>query len=160
MSGIPNPPIVLIDESKDLNNKFYLILNEIVKTYPSAKLNPALKSKYDITQTNSVLYEENMQKLVNLQNEYFLYKNKVVSASETILQSITETDTQINILENKNKVLSVQLENLKNSSYSAEGLFDDTQITRNQLLISNIIFFSVICGGGFMYFKSLKAGGT
>ena len=160
MSGIPNPPIVLIDESKDLNNKFYLILNEIVKTYPSAKLNPALKSKYDITQTNSVLYEENMQKLVNLQNEYFLYKNKVVSASETILQSITETDTQINILENKNKVLSVQLENLKNSSYSAEGLFDDTQITRNQLLISNIIFFSVICGGGFMYFKRLKSGGT
>ena len=156
MSGIPNPPIVLIDESKDLNDKFYLILNEVVKTYPSSVFKPELASKSDRTQTNKVLYNANMQKLVNLQNEYFLYKNSVVSASQTILQAVTDTDTQINILENKNKVLSVQLDNLKNSSYSAEGLFDDTQITRNQLLISNFILFGVICGGGFMFYKSIK----
>ena len=157
MSGIPNPPIVLIDESKALNDKFYLILNEVVKTYPPANSNPYRKSHFDSSQTNSALYATNMQNLTNLQNEYFLYKNKVVSASQTMLQVVADTDKQINIIENKNKVLSIQLDNLKDSSYSAEGLFDDTQITRTEMLISNFIFFGIICGGGFMYYKSVKA---
>ena len=66
------------------------------------------------------------------------------------------TDKKINTLEAQNKVLSAQLANLKSSSHSAEGLFDDAQISRNQLLVSNLILFGIMAGGGFMYYKSLK----
>jgi hypothetical protein len=150
-------PTVLIDKSKDLNDRFYLILNEVVKTYPSANLHPDVRSKYDNTQKNNALYQSNLKALHALQSEYFLYKNQVVRASQHMLQSIQDMDSEITVLENKNKILNLQFENLKNNSYSAEGLFDDAQITRNQLLISNIIFFGVICGGGFMFYKKLKA---
>ena len=157
MGDIPKPPTVLIDKSKDLNDRFYLILNEVVKTYPSAILHPDVYSKYDNRQKNDALYKANLDALHTLQNEYFLYKNEVVSASQNMLQSVADIDAQITILENKNKVLNVEFDNLKSNSYSAEGLFDDAQITRNQLLVSNFILFGVICSGGFLFYKKIKA---
>ena len=150
-------PNVLIDKSKDLNDQFYLILNEVVKTYPSANLHPDIDSKYDYTQKNNALYQSNLRALHSVQNDYFLYKNEVVGATQAMQQSIQDMDAQINVLENKNKILTSQYDNLKNNSYSAEGLFDDAQITRNELLISNFILFGVICGGGFLFYKKLKA---
>ena len=156
MGDIPKPPTVLIDKSKDLNDRFYLILNEVVKTYPSAILHPDVYSKYDNRQKNDALYKANLDALHTLQNEYFLYKNEVVSASQNMLQSVADIDAQITILENKNKVLNVEFDNLKSNSYSAEGLFDDAQITRNQLLVSNFILFGVICSGGFLFYKKIK----
>lgn len=155
MGDIPKPPMVLIDKSKDLNDRFYLILNEVVKTYPSANLHPDVYSKYDNRQKNDALYTSNLAELHTLQNEYFLYKNEVVRASQNMLQTVADLDAQITILENKNKVLNVQFDNLKSNSYSAEGLFDDAQITRNQLLISNFILFGVICTGGVMFYKKI-----
>ena len=157
MGDIPKTPKVLIDKSKDLNDRFYLILNEVVKTYPSATLHPEVYSKYDNRQKNNALYTSNLAALHELQNEYFLYKNEVVRASQNMLQSVADMDAQITILENKNKVLNVEFDNLKSNSYSAEGLFDDAQITRNQLLISNFILFGVICSGGVMFYKKIIA---
>jgi hypothetical protein len=156
MTDILTPPNVLIDRSKELNDQFYLILNEVVKTYPSAKLYPDGSSKYDRNQKNDALYQSNLSALHALQNEYFMYKNQVVKTSQNILQTVMNIDAQITIIENKNKVLGKQFDNLKSNSYSAEGLFDDAQITRNELLVSNFILFGVICGGGFMFYKKLQ----
>jgi len=140
-------PTILTGKAKNLNDKFYLLLNEIVKTYPS--------SKFNADPVSSTLHTENMARILVLQNDYFLYKNEVVDASEKIQYNIAVVDEHINVLEGQNKVLSLELDNLKNSSYSAEGLFDDAQITRNELLVSNFILFATICGGGFMYYKSI-----
>jgi hypothetical protein len=97
-----------------------------------------------------------MALMLTLQNDYFLYKNRVVSASEAMLDSISTANNKLNVLESQNKVLQLQLNNLKGSSYSAEGLFDDAQITRNQLLASNWILFAIMASGGFLYYKSLN----
>jgi len=152
----PTPPAALTDESKDLNNRFYLILNELVKTYTLAKSKPADTSPSDSSQTNKQLYDQNMALMLTLQNDYFLYKNRVVSASEAMLDSISTANNKLNVLESQNKILQLQLNNLKGSSYSAEGLFDDAQITRNQLLASNWILFAIMASGGFLYYKSLN----
>jgi len=144
--GDIQPPAVLIDKAKYLNDKFYLILNEIVKTYPSSKFDP---------NANKAAFDANMEKMKRLQNDYFLFKNDVTYASESILKKIVEGDAEITLLENQNKILRFQLDNLKSSTYSAEGLFDDAQISRNELYVSNIIFFGVMCGGGYMYYKSM-----
>jgi len=150
------PPIVFTAQAKQLNDKFYLTLNEIIKTYPIAQLKPTINSQYDRSKTNKSFYDANMNKMLALQNEYFIFKNTVVSSTEKIEKEITETDKKITVLENQNKVLKLQLDNLKSSSHSAEGLFDDAQITRNELLFSNFLLFGVMCGGGFMYYKSIK----
>jgi hypothetical protein len=155
MNSIPKPPIVLTDKASELNDKFFLILNEIVKTYPSAKGQGSNPSNSNRNITNDAAYAANMKKLVNLQNEYFMYKNDVIMATEAVNKIIQKTDKKINSLEMQNKVLNKQYDNLKASSYSADGLFDDAQITRNELLISNFILFGVMCGGGFLYYKSM-----
>ena len=155
MTDTPKLPLVLNAKASELNDKFYLILNEIVKTYPTAKFQGSNPSKYDRNVTNDALYDANMRDLVKLQNDYFLYKNEVVQEGDAIQKIIHALDKQINGLETQNEVLRAQFSNLKASSYSAEGLFDDTQINRNQLLISNFILFGVICAGGFFYYKSV-----
>ena len=142
-------PFALTDKTKDLNDRFYLIMNKIIKSYPSTKL-------YPNDTANMSVYNDSMARMEKLQNEYFLYKNSIVKASEDIQRDIINSNDIINALEGQNKILKVQYENLKSSAYSAEGLFDDAQISRNQLLVGNFILFGLMAGGGFMYYKSLK----
>ena len=127
-----------------------------MKSYPSSKASPDGIAIYNRSETNEEMHKANMSKMLNLQNEYFIYKNDVIKSNETIQSEIKEIDTQLNGLEAQNKVLTTQLESLKGSSYSAEGLFDDAQITRNQLFFSNIVLFGTIAGIGYMYYKKIK----
>ena len=142
-------PFALTDKTKDLIDRFYLIMNKIIKSYPSTKL-------YPNDTANMSVYNDSMARMEKLQNEYFLYKNSIIKASEDIQRDIINSNDNINALEGQNKILKVQYENLKSSAYSAEGLFDDAQISRNQLLVGNFILFGLMAGGGFMYYKSLK----
>lgn len=153
---MPAPPVALTDQLKELNNRFYLILNELVKTYTLAKSKPNDISPFNVSQTNKQLYDSNIAMMLALQNDYFLFKNTLVSASETMFGSINTANSEINVLESQNKVLQRELNNLQTSSYSAEGLFDDAQITRNQLLVSNWILFASMVIVGALYYKSLK----
>jgi len=143
-------PFDLTDKTKNLNDRFYIILNKIVDSYPSTKLKP------NDSNSKKIIYDENMKKMEDLQNEYFLYKNEVMKITEKIQNDIIDENDEINALESQNKVLRLHYDSLKSSSYSAEGLFDDAQITRNQLLVSNFILFCIIAGGGFMYYKKIK----
>jgi hypothetical protein len=142
-------PFALTDKTKDLNDRFYLIMNKIIKSYPSTKL-------YPNDTANMSVYNDSMARMEKLQNEYFLYKNSIIKASEDIQRDIIDSNDNINALEGQTKILKVQYENLKSSAYSAEGLFDDAQISRNQLLVGNFILFGLMAGGGVIYYKSLK----
>ena len=44
---------------------------------------------------------------------------------------------------------------MANSSQSAEGMLDDTQITRNQIFYGNIILFIIMVSGGYFYYKKV-----
>jgi hypothetical protein len=145
------------DQAKDLNDRFYLILNQLVAIYPAYKANPDALSVVDNTKTNKQVYQSSMSLMQTLQNDYFLYKNNIIAANDTLRQNITDGNSEVTVLEAQNQVLALQLANIQTSSYSAEGLFDDAQITRNQLLASNWILFAIIVGGSVMYYKSLTA---
>ena len=76
-------PFALTDKTRDLNDRFYLILDKIVKSYPSSKLQPndnTLKS----------VYNESMAQMEKLQTEYFVYKNSIVKASADIQNFIID----------------------------------------------------------------------
>jgi hypothetical protein len=145
-------PLVITDQTKELNNKFYIILNEIVNNYPITKAQDS-----GITPSpEQTAYNENMAKLEVLQNEYFMYKNEVNRANENLQAMISKTNDAITALEAQNIILGVEYANLKSSSHSAKGLFDDAKISRNELLVSNIILLSIMVGCGYGYYKSLK----
>ena len=148
-------PVFLTDQAKNLNDKFYLILNNLVDSYPAGKLTPNETSYTDATKTNIQIYNANMAQMLKLQNDYFIYKNSIVKASQDLMKYINSVDDQINILESENKDLSVQLEEMANSSHSAEGMLDDSQITRNQIFYGNIILFSIMAVGGYTYYKKV-----
>lgn len=148
-------PVFLTDQAKDLNDRFYLLLNNLVDIYPDYKLNPTTKSTIDNTKTNLQVYTDNMTLINNLQTEYFIYKNSIVSNSLELLKEMNSIDDEINVLDNENKKMSKQIDEMANSSYSAEGMLDDSQITRNQIFYGNIILFIMMVYGGYIYYKKV-----
>jgi len=148
-------PVFLTDQAKNLNDKFYLILNNLVESYPAGKLMPNETSIIDNKKTNIQIYNDNMAQMMKLQNDYFIYKNSIVKSSEDLMKYVNSVDDQINVFEKENKILSGQIEELANSSHSAEGMLDDSQITRNQLFYGNIILFLIMAAGGYTYYKKV-----
>jgi len=86
-----------------------------------------------------------------------LYKDELIRNNQTIIKNMNTIDEQINKLDDENKNLKTQLASLKGSSYSAEGMLDDSKITRNQILVGNIFLCIIVAGGGFMYYKNFVA---
>ena len=149
-------PVFYTDQAKSLNDRFFLILNQLVDTYPESKLNPTVMAAFpNQTKTNLQLYTDNMTKMMNLQNEYFIFKNSIVKSSEQIMARVNDVDAQINVLDVENKTLLSKLDEMANSGYSAEGLLDDSQITRNQMFYGNIVLFVIMASGGYMYYKKV-----
>ena len=146
-------PVFLTDQAKNLNDQFYLILNNLVDTYPAAKLHAAETSAFDNTMTNKLVYDAIMSKMMKLQSDYFTYKNSIEKNSEDLMIYVNSVDDEINILDGENKELYKKLDEMANSSHSAEGMLDDSQLTRNQMFYGNIILFAIMATGGYMYYK-------
>lgn len=154
------PPVFLSDEARDLNDRFYLILHNIVDSYPRAKLKPNEGTIYDSSITNKTDYDNSMAQMLQLQSDYFTYRNSVVSNSETLLNQIAELDGEINTLDAQNAELQSQLSELANSGRSAEGMLDDSQLTRNQMFYGNIVLFLIMMTGGYLYYTKVYKAAT
>lgn len=149
-------PVFLTDQAKKLNNNFYLLLNRLVTTYPASKLSPDAYSQDNSgNNTNINVYNANMALMLKLQNDYFVYKNTILKNSQDLMAFVSNVDDQINILDHKNQVLSAKLGEMANSTHSAEGMLDDSQLTRNQLFVGNIILLIIMSTGGYMYYRKL-----
>jgi hypothetical protein len=148
-------PVFLTDTAKNLNDKFYLILNNLINTYPAGKLHGSDTSISDSTKTNLQVYQDHMSQMMQLQNQYFIYKNSIAKNSQDMLVFMNGVDDKINVLDAANKNLTGQLASMSSSTQSAEGMLDDSQITRNQMLYGNIFLFGIMVGGGYIYYKKV-----
>ena len=149
------PPVFLSDQARELNDRFYLLLNNLVAAFPYAKIKPNDPTTYDANITNQADFDNNMALMLQLQNDYFLYKNSVVSNSQAVLKEMHAIDNQVNILDQQNAILRTQVNELSNSGRSAEGMLDDSQVTRNQLFYGNIILCIIMASGGYLYYKKV-----
>ena len=147
------PPPIFIKDGKNLQNDFDVALNNLVATFPRGKYNPDVSSNFVSTQTYGQEYVAAQKIMLDLQEDFFLYKNSIVKNNQQIINDMNSLDTKINDLDIEIKTLKDQLDSLKGSSYSAEGMLDDSKLTRNQLLISNIILFLLISIFGTIYYK-------
>jgi hypothetical protein len=148
--------VFFTDQSKKLNDRFHLLLFNIVTAYPERKLHPSAVSIADPSKTNKEWYDENMADMMHLQNEYFMLKNNIVKTSEDLMIVVNKIDDKINALDSENLELTKQLDGMADSTYSAEGMLDDSQITRNQLFYGNIVLFVIMATGGYMYYKKVS----
>ena len=146
MNDTYTTPDFLINKTKELNDSFYLILAEIIKTYPNSKT-------YPNDENNNALHTTNMNSMKKLQSDYFLHKNLVAKEGEHMSRGTVLLDIEIDRLEESNKQIQKRLDDLMNSDNSAEGILDDTKITRNQMFIGNILLFATMVGGGYLYYK-------
>ena len=148
-------PVFLTDQAKNLNDAFYLTLDKLIKSYPEYKLHPSENSVHDATKTNLQYYNATMTDMMNLQNKYFMYKNSIAVNSQGLIAQINGIDDEINVLDTENLELKRKINEMASSSQSAEGMLDDRQITRNQVLMGNIILFIIMATGGFLYYKKV-----
>jgi uncharacterized small protein (DUF1192 family) len=148
------PPNFLTDEARDLNDRFYLILTNVVAAFPYNKSNPN-DLNMEGKKTNKQDYDDSMADMLQLQNDYFMYKNSVIYASELLLKKVNAIDDKINVLDTEITELKAQLKNIVASSRSAEGMLDDSQMTRNQIFCGNIVLFLFMATSGYVYYKKV-----
>lgn len=147
---------LLTTKAKELNDRFFLLLNEIVKVFPDAKINPETTSIYDLEKNNKEMYNEAMNKMLELQNEYFMFNNTITKETNNMLDYLTNLDKNIQSIDINNKKLLSRLSDLKSSSHSAEGLFDDAILSRNEILFGNTVLFLAISAGGYLGYNMIK----
>ena len=115
---------------KELNQNYYLVLNEYTQQYPRAKTHPELKCY-------TKALEEDMNNLKSIQNDFFMFKNDLEQDIKTAPVNIYKADKMIAKLDKENKILKKSLYKLNNVSNGAEGMFNDSQATYNQTLLGN-----------------------
>ena len=131
---------------KELNQRYYLVLDEIVKLFPKQKMYP----KY---LAYSKPFTNDMTNLNKLQTDFFLFKNSLESDIESLDKDIKKTNEEIDNLEHENKKLSATLESLKNSNNASHGMLEDTNLLYNQQLFGNTLLFLILLGAGYKYLK-------
>jgi hypothetical protein len=145
---------------KDLNDRFYVLLDEMVKNYPKYRTSAAAGTGTASTagpSTASADYEKNRSDMKRLENEYFLFKNSVIKENEKMSAFGKNIETQMKQLDADSGILKDSLNSLKGSDGSAAGLLDDTQLTRNQMVFGNVILALCMLIGGYIYYTKNKS---
>jgi septal ring factor EnvC (AmiA/AmiB activator) len=133
--------------NNELNQRYVIIVDEIVKTYPNYKASPKFNSY-------SQAYERNMGNLQRLQTEYFLFKNNLIKDTNELQKDIKQIDDMIYELEEETKVKREEYAYLKNSDNAAHGQLTDSKYLYNQQLLGNWLLFLTFSGMTYNLFKT------
>jgi hypothetical protein len=125
--------------NNELNQRYGLILDEIVKTYPNYKANPKFNAY-------SQAYTTNMSNLQQLQTDYFLFKNNLSKETDELQKDIKQIDDMLYELEEETKVKREEYAYLKNSDNAAHGQLTDSKLLYNQQLLGNWLLLLTFSG--------------
>jgi len=142
-----NPPAYFKNIYKDLNQRYFLIISEIVKSYPPYKVVPKFNNY-------KAEYENNIENLQKLQEDIFLFKNKLGKATDALQEEIKQIDDTLYAIEEELKKLREEFAYLSNSDSAAHGMLVDSKTLYNQQLTGNWLFFVIVTGLGYTLFKS------
>jgi hypothetical protein len=123
------------EQNNELTQRYNIIIDEIVKTYPTYKANPLFNNYEDS-------YKKNISNLEKLQQEFFLLKNSLNKSTEELQKDIKEIDDKIYLLEEDNTRLRDELALLTNSDNAAHGRLTDSKTMYNQKLFGNCLLFT------------------
>jgi len=132
----------------NLNQRFFLILENFVPHYVSYLQNPKnVIAAQEIQHVKSVVNDINSQG--------FVLKNKMEVEIDVNQQLSDELTKEIEILQTENVNLKNEVRDLKRSSLTAEGLFDDEiDWYRKQIRIIIVMIIGIIVCG--IFYRSFK----
>ena len=116
---------------KELDQNYYLIMNEYTQQYPRAKTYPETKGY-------KKALDEDLNNLKSLQSDFFIFKNDLEKDIKTTSVGIYKADKMITKLDKENTKLKASLAGLSQVSAGASGMFNDAQATYNQSLLGNV----------------------
>ena len=125
----------------ELNEIYFIVLNEITIMTPKYKSQP-------IFQSYAKSMKADTENLRALQMDFFSLHNHLEKDIDTLENEIRQTDNQIAILEEENAVLKKQFTNLTGSDNAAIGMLNDTELLHNQYLFGNWFLLSVFIIAG------------
>lgn len=125
--------------NNELNQRYEIIIDEIINTYPNYKSNPKFNAY-------SQAYATNMSNLQQLQTEYFLFKNKLSKDTDELQKDIKQIDEMLYELEKEIKVKREKYAFLKNSDNAAHGRLTDSNTLYKQQLLGNWLLLLIFSG--------------
>lgn len=136
-----------VSANKELNQRYNIIIGEIVKSYPNYKANPKF-NEYESS------YKTNLNNLQKLQADIFLLKNDLSKNINTTQKDITQIDEMLFKLEEENKILRQTLADYNNSNNAAHGMLTDSKTLYLQQLAGNCILFLSLGTAAYMVYKT------
>jgi hypothetical protein len=121
---------------KELDQRYNLIMNELSNNYRNNQ--------------NTKKDEKNIE---NLQNEFFLLKNTLLSNIEFVSDNITRYDLRINKILKQNEQLKKKYNEIRQKNSGAKGFARDTHVLYSQYLMSNFFLGLVTVSSILIYQK-------
>ena len=134
---------------KMLNDRYYLILDELITVYPKYKMKPE-DSMYSDT------YITDKGNLTKLQKDLFLYKNNLEQTMKTVGEDILVVDKQIMQLEKENSFFKKRLDSLKEGQNASKLLLKNTVYLHNEDLVAILLLGLVFMGSAYGCYKHNK----
>lgn len=142
-----NTPSYYDTTLKDLNKRYYSVIEKLAKYFPRTKLYPDVKAY-------SNPFNNDTSELNKLQTDFFLFKNDLESDIDHLDKDIRNVNDQIAHFEKENKELSEKLASLRNSNDASYGMLNDSKLLYNQMLTGNWVLFFISIGLVYNYYKS------
>jgi len=142
-----SPPSYYDKTLKDLNTRYYSVIENLAKFFPRTKLYPEFKAY-------STPFTKDTSEMTKLQSDFFLFKNDLESDIDHLDKDIRSVNEQIAATEKENKMLTEKLASLRNSNDASYGMLQDTKLLYNQLLTGNWVLFVVLVGVIYKYRSS------
>lgn len=121
----------------EINDGFYLILDEMILSMPNYKTYPKLN-------IYSEKYNKTLQNFKENQSDFFMLKNEIEKDLNITDKNIENKNSKINKLDLEIKILKDKLNNLINSNDAGEGALSDTELLHNQKYTGNMILLGAI----------------
>ena len=145
-----HPPSYYDTSLKDLNKRYYSVIENLAKYFPRNKLYPDYKAYSDP-------FNRETSEFNKIQTDFFLFKNNLESDIDNLDKDIQSVNERITNTEKENKTLDARLASLRNSNDASYGILQDTKLLYNQMLTGNWLMFFILIGVVYKYRATVGA---
>jgi hypothetical protein len=134
------------EKLNEQNINFFIVLDELIKMYPSYKSNPDYPEYQNMFAVDMGNFQKSKQEL-------FLLKNSIENDSNTLNKNVIKMNKMIDLLENQNKNLREKYNISSDDIHSSEGLIDQKQELYNEKILNLIFLIVGVISVGVMNYK-------
>ena len=134
------------EKLNEQNINFFIVLDELIKMYPSYKSNPDYPEYQNMFSVDMGNFQKSKQEL-------FLLKNSIENDSNTLNKNVIKMNKMIDLLENQNKNLREKYNISSDDIHSSEGLIDQKQELYNEKILNLIFLIVGVISVGVMNYK-------